>query len=341
MNQVERKSKKRPAWPAKFISQSTSITAWQLLKVILIILVSLVAGIALILGISSLARQNSSSGDTSAIIFSALQVPGQFPSLAAASCAEILLLNASALSGNYWVRAFNGSAVRVYCDMTSSCGGVPGSWLKVASLDFGNTSTPCLDELSERSDPVLRTCVIPTSSAACASIMFDYTSIIPYTRVCGRVLAYQFSSPDAFTGRNTIDDIYVDGVSLTHGSNPRQHIWTFVGGASRYTCECSNFEHTRIPPPAFVGQDYFCDSGINSRDYNGGIDYRRFFGGSPLWDGAGCSPNSSCCSFNNPPWFHKALPSPPTRDPIEMRVCRDQGRLDEDIAISSIDIYVQ
>jgi len=26
----------------------------------------------------------------------------------------------------------------------------------------------------------------------------------------------------------TIDDVYVDGISLTHGSSPRQHIWTFA-----------------------------------------------------------------------------------------------------------------
>ena len=39
----------------------------------------------------------------------------------------------SSPSGYYWVRASNGSAVRVYCDMTRSCGnGVTGGWTRVA-----------------------------------------------------------------------------------------------------------------------------------------------------------------------------------------------------------------
>ena len=33
----------------------------------------------------------------------------------------------------------------------------------------------------------------------------------------------------------TIDSNYVDGVSLTHGSNPRQHIWTFAAALDEFT----------------------------------------------------------------------------------------------------------
>ena len=35
-------------------------------------------------------------------------------------------LSPSSPSGYYWVSAFNGSAVRVYCDMTRSCGNITG-----------------------------------------------------------------------------------------------------------------------------------------------------------------------------------------------------------------------
>ena len=54
-----------------------------------------------------------------------------------------------------------------------------------------------------------------------------------YTRVCGKIKAYQQYSTDAFqpyylNRALTIDDLYVDGVSLTHGQNPRNHIWTFA-----------------------------------------------------------------------------------------------------------------
>ena len=42
----------------------------------------------------------------------------------------------SSLSGYYWVRAPNGSDVRVYCDMTRLCGNVSGGWMRMAYLDM-------------------------------------------------------------------------------------------------------------------------------------------------------------------------------------------------------------
>ena len=60
----------------------------------------------------------------------------------------------------------------------------------------------------------------------------------------------------------------------------------------------------------------------------------------PLWDGAGCGPDNTCCSLNNPPWFLKQLPST-TTDDIEMRMCFDQPSVDEDIPIEIIELYVQ
>ncbi len=56
-----------------------------------------------------------------------------------------------------------------------------------------------------------------------------------------------------------------------------------------------------------------------------------------MWDGAGCGPLKTCCTFNNSPWFYKKLPEP-TIDDIEMRVCVDEAHTNEDIAV---DIYVQ
>ena len=60
---------------------------------------------------------------------------------------------------------------------------------------------------------------------------------------------------------------------------------------------------------------YFCESGVNS-----GYPRQVFYQEDPLWDGEGCGSSSSCCSFNNPPYFTKTLPSP-TSDPIEARLC--------------------
>ena len=261
---------------------------------------------------------------------------GLLPSVPATSCLEISLYS----SGYYWVRASNGSAVRVYCDVTRSCGGVTGGWMRVAHLDFNDTTTSCPSGLRERVDSGIRTCGIESSVAACPSVMFS-TSGVEYTKVCGKVIAYQFGTPDAF-GPGAIDSNYVDGVSLTHGHTPTNHIWTFAAAldeSGRYLnsiCECSHFKHT-IPSPLFIGQDYFCDSG--SRFFS--EDNRNvFFADDPLWDGAGCGSDSTCCSFNNPPWFHKELLSP-TSDDIEMRVCSDQNRINEDIAMSSVELYIQ
>ena len=121
--------------------------------------------------------------------------------------------------------------------------------------------------------------------------------------------------------RSTIDGAYVSGVSLTHGS-PRQHIWTFAAGASERkptrddACPCGATISITIPP--FVGGDYFCESGHNSNPFTG------FFPDDPLWDGYGCTASSTCCSFNNPPYFTKQLPHPSTED-IEARMCQNDG----------------
>ena len=267
----------------------------------------------------------------------------------ATSCSHVLQLNSPSPSDHYWIRSSNGSAVRVYCDMTRSCGGVTGGWMRVASLDWSDESLPCPDGFRERSDSNIRTCGInSTSTGSCPSIISETYSTV-YSRVCGKINAYQVGTTDAFStfeghGSNvTIDSNYVDGVSLTHGNNPRGHIWTFATAVNddyqipfpHSTCQCVRpGDRNIMAPPSFVGMDYFCDTGSRSGSHLG------FFLNDPLWDGAGCASTSTCCSFNNPPWFHKQLPSA-TNENIEMRVCRDEGRSDEDIAISNIELYVQ
>ena len=213
--------------------------------------------------------------------------------------------------------------------------------MRVASLNWSNESLPCPDEFKERSDSDIRTCGInSTSTGLCSSLIFKTYSTV-YSRVCGKINAYQVGSTDAFDtrlrGNMIIDSNYVDGISLTHGSNPRRHIWSFaathddqyhirISGSSLLTlCQCVKPDSSIIAPPSFVGMDYFCDTGSRS-NANDGV-----FHPDPLWDGAGCASNSTC-------WFHKQLPSA-TTDDIEMRVCRDQDG--EDIAISNVEIYVQ
>ena len=270
-------------------------------------------------------------------------VLGQCESFPVLSCTT---LPPSLPSGYYWVLSLNGTAMRVFCEMERSCGGITGGWTRVVKLDMANSSHQCPGDLRQRTDSNIRTCVNSAHSPGCSSTTFDVEHG-QYSMICGRVIAYQFGTTDAFGGNrgHSIDSNYVDGVSLTHGS-PRSHIWTFAAAldeqahyhvnASSY-CPCINSAEVvrHILTPVFVNHDYFCDTG-------GQYIYqeRILYSANSLWDGVGCGRKSSCCSFNSPPWFYKDL-SEDTTDDIEMRVCRDEDSSNEDIAIEMVEIYVQ
>ena len=91
-------------------------------------------------------------------------------------------------SGYYWVRASDGSAVRMYCDMTRSCGGVTGGWARVVYLDMTEDSHQCPSGLRQRTDSNIRTCEI--ASGTCSSVNFDL-QLLEYFRVCGKIRGYQ------------------------------------------------------------------------------------------------------------------------------------------------------
>ena len=273
---------------------------------------------------------------------------GRFPSQPAVSCLHILQTVSAAPSGYYWIRVSNGSAVQMYCDMTRACGGDTGGWTRVAHMDFSAEHVSCPRGLRELHEADIRTCEIDSTSATCVSVVLNAWNIT-YSRVCGRVLGYQVGSTDAFGnyGRGndiTIDSNYVDGVSLTHGHSPRKHIWTFAAAIDEFreepACECSHSQRPGNTPPEFIEGNYFCDSGIQGMYTSGS----GLISSSPLWDGAGCGPNSTCCAFNNPPWFNRQLPES-TTDDIEMRLCKDENhdgdRYDENVALSAVEIYIQ
>ena len=84
--------------------------------------------------------------------------------------------------------------------------------------------------------------------------------------VCGRVEGYQKGTADAFgANRRSINDICVDGISTTLGS-PQKHMWTnAVGPSDDYNSPQSNCPCAHIPgpePPLFVGEHYYCESGV-------------------------------------------------------------------------------
>ena len=225
------------------------------------------------------------------------------------------------------------------------CGGV-GPWHQIAHLNMSDPNQQCPPNWTLTSTPV-RACGGPGSS--CVSAVFPSNGV-SYSRVCGRVNAYQLGSLDAFrlvdeNVNSTVEDSYLDGVSLTHGAaGSRQHIWSFVGAVYESNdmdlclacvCSCSNtgfsWPYQVLP---FIGSNYFCDSGNSGPGVSSVV-----YADDPLWDGDGCSSVSSCCKLNNPPWFCTTLPQP-TTDDIEARICADEALTNEDTLVSYINIYV-
>ena len=72
-----------------------------------------------------------------------LQLPGKTPSHPTTSCKEIQGLKPSTPSGYYWITASDDSAVHMYCDMSRTCGGIRGVWMRAASIDMTNSSQQC------------------------------------------------------------------------------------------------------------------------------------------------------------------------------------------------------
>ena len=243
------------------------------------------------------------------------------------------------LTGYYWITNSTGSANQVYCGMVKSCDcdGCAKRWTRVAHLDMTNAHHQCPTGLSLRASPK-RTCEKISTTTGCTSVIFP-THGQQYSRVCGKIIAYQQSHPSAFRPYIqrkdlTLNDSYVDGVSLTCGPGLlRQHIWTFAAAYSDKTMACSCSAEGVVPP--YVDRDFFCETGSRT-----GEEIEDFFREDPLWDGEGCSSQSDCCRYNDPPWFNRQL-SRPTTDDVEMRLCLNQHKEYGNVLIQMIDIFIQ
>ena len=84
--------------------------------------------------------------------------------------------------------------------------------------------------------------------AGCSSL--PLTVGVPYAEIYGKVRGYAYGSPDAVPlpvgSIRSSEDAYMDDVSITHGSKPPNHIWSYIGGYtedptgnSLATCPCA------------------------------------------------------------------------------------------------------
>ena len=224
-----------------------------------------------------------------------------------ALCADILRFNPSSSSGYYTFRSSTGQLTSVYCDMTRTCGNITGGWMRVAELDLYNCPTGLRSKLFNG----MRTCIRNEVTSGCTPILYRSFNI-PYSIVCGQIRGYGVGSIDGLHRSNdgtSVNDNYLDGISISSNGN---HVWSFVAG----DCICNATKYD------FIGNDWTC-AGTNCGIGN--------FCPSLLW-------NTSTCGMVTS--FFKDLSVSTTAD-VVMRVCRDEERDNEDIAISSVELYVQ
>ena len=257
------------------------------------------------------------------------EIPGFCKTDEYLSCSDILAYDLNAASGYYNINLTDyESTVSVYCDMEGvNCDG-EGGWTRIGYLDMTKPDATCPDGLTQQQYNGIGHPLCGRSNSSlygCDSA--SYSSFgLNYTKVCGQVRGYQYGHTDAFTtGTNDINSYYVDGVSITQGL-PRQHVWTYAAGngENSYHCPCS--DSSSEPIPAFVGSDYYCESGPLATD--------------PLWDGEQCNDSeATCCDDQAMPWFYRELEE--SNEDIELRVCSNLHRSEEEIPIDIFEIFVK
>ena len=138
------------------------------------------------------------------------------------SCQDIKDKQPNSPSGNYHT-----NRELVYCEMGELCS-TEGGWTRIAYLNMTDPTVDCPTGFKLHESGDVRACGRSSDNApGCQSIKFPSNGI-SYSEVCGRVVGYQFGSPDALRNEaNNIDSHYVDGVSITQGY-PRKHVWTLI-----------------------------------------------------------------------------------------------------------------
>ena len=258
---------------------------------------------------------------------------GEIQMCAGNSCREILEEKPDRPSGYYWLKACETcESFQAFCDFSLNLEGSRG-WMRVADLDMTDPTQQCPRQFRLITSP-RRVCGKSTDSSGCDATYYE-THNLKYNKVAGRATGYMQNTADAFvTGGRcphcNINKPYADGISITHGY-PRHHIWTYTATHNPYidACPCTINTFNGQNQPSFVGSDYYCEAGASTTDR--------------LWDGEGCTGREvPCCQKvrERSGWFIKELNAPSTND-IEVRICTDQARSDEDIWVERFELYVQ
>ena len=246
------------------------------------------------------------------------------------SCDVVRGLRFTFPSGTYRIGPSQDNYSLMNCSTSTAltCNGISGQWRRVAYLDTRQANIECPGNLQAANN----SCRIFGSNPICSPVFFP-SGGIPYSQVCGRIYGRYSGSPDAFDTFTdvrpdfpTINDNYVDGVSLSYGMNPRNHVWTLAATIPQNTRQdrCASCDYL---VPDFVGSDYSCQIVPVCSSLSDDSTCRLV----EVWN------DDNQCNGNN--IFYRNLTQTTTEN-LEMRLCRDQVRSDEDISISFIEIFV-
>ena len=261
---------------------------------------------------------------------------------AANSCQAIAVSMPNYTSGYYWIVNSTNSAIQVYCDLNRVLNGSRG-WMRVAYVNMTDAAQSCPSTWSLYTPGTFRLCGRSADNICFSAFFLSYG--VSYYKVCGWIRGYNYNSNDGFNRINcpspcTIDKPYVDGVSITYNNSTgsRQHLWTYTSSApSGGSCPCYTGSASKFTTsiPSFVGSNWYCqgqDAGNTANYYN-----------YPLWGGIGstCTAGNQvpCCTNPNLPWFYQTLSAPAISN-LEVRICCDQSRTDEDVRLQNVELYV-
>ena len=217
-----------------------------------------------------------------------------------------------------------------FCSCSHRCKCGPGDWVKIGSL---NPLDSCPSGFMSENIGGAQVCW--KEEAGCTSFSFEAGQ--DYRAVCGVATAYAYGSPDAFgynhTPDETIDEAYVDGISITYGS-PRQHLFTYAATMTLDACPCKGGK----PGPVFVNNNTYCGDQALAPGENW---ERKWYTNTVLWHAASdCSDDDITCRDDYRPWFSVQTASS-TSDAVEIRSCQDQAYNDEALGIASMEIYIR
>ena len=230
-----------------------------------------------------------------------------------------------------------------------TCAGVGGGWRRIVNINI-SAGDDCPGEWRNATQSGVSFCRVASDDGefTCSSANFSTNGII-YQRVCGRARGYQMAWTLGFSlasigpsgaRTTTIDESYVAGLSITYGSNPRKHIWTYGVGFSESAilhhgdgnCPCTT--RPGDDSPSYVGDNYYCEAGTV-----GNPTFTTYYFHDILWDGAGCT-GGTCCDDITQPWFHRHL-NQTTQDDIEARICTRGPCSCGSTLIDQLELFIQ